>query len=126
MIHTDGRATIAHRPIRDSFPDQNGALADRLREAADGDPGEQGEAEVIWHADSERLLAQFRPVTVHVDRIVAYENGELSSDEALQLIADLVRSGQVWHLQGSYGRFAAQLIMAGRITDRGEIVEVDD
>lgn len=49
------------------------------------------------------------------DKIIAYENGELSNDETIELFQSLLDSGLVWRLQGSYGRQAAALLGAGLI-----------
>ena len=49
----------------------------------------------------------------NVDRIIAYESGELSDKETIVLFQALIDSGQAWTLQGSYGRMAAALIEAG-------------
>lgn len=48
-----------------------------------------------------------------VDQIIAFENGELELEEVYDLFQRLIDDGTVWHLQGSYGRAAAQLIEAG-------------
>jgi predicted RNA-binding protein with PIN domain len=48
-----------------------------------------------------------------VDRIIDYENGELENDAVVILFQELIDSGMVWSLQGSYGRTAMQLIEAG-------------
>ena len=48
-----------------------------------------------------------------IDQIIAYENGELSDDEIVELFQSLIDSGAAWTLQGSYGRAAAALIDAG-------------
>lgn len=45
-----------------------------------------------------------------IDRIMAYENGELETDEVISLFQELIDSGDAWRLQGSYGRMANQLI----------------
>lgn len=50
---------------------------------------------------------------MNIDKIIAYENGELSEEEVIELFQDLIDSGQVWSLQGHYGRTAAALIDAG-------------
>jgi len=51
--------------------------------------------------------------------IMAYEAGELSDEKALELFQHLVDSGQVWSLQGSYGRKGARvLIDYGAIRER--------
>lgn len=48
-------------------------------------------------------------------KIVDYENGEMDQEEIVDLFKDLVSSGLVWELQGSYGRTAMQLINSGYI-----------
>jgi hypothetical protein len=45
--------------------------------------------------------------------IMAYENGELNEDEIVYGFQQLIDSGLVWSLQGSYGRMAARLIEDG-------------
>lgn len=48
-----------------------------------------------------------------VERIIAYESGELSEDATVALFQELIDSGLAWQLQGSYGRTAQRLIDAG-------------
>jgi hypothetical protein len=55
-----------------------------------------------------------------VNKIIAYECGELEDDEVIELFQELVNSGLAWDLQGSYGRTAASLIKAGLVTLPGE------
>jgi len=50
------------------------------------------------------------------DRMVAYEKGDLSSEETINLFQELCDSGMIMDLQGHYGRFAFQLMEAGLIT----------
>jgi len=50
-----------------------------------------------------------------VDKIIAYEQGELTQEEVIELFQELVNSGLAWSLQGSYGRTAMALIEAGEI-----------
>jgi hypothetical protein len=50
-----------------------------------------------------------------VDKIMAYENGELDEGEMYELFQELVDSGLVWQLQGSYARAAEVLINAGYV-----------
>lgn len=61
-------------------------------------------------------------MSVTVDEIMAFENGELDEAEILTLFSGLVKSGQAWTLQGSYGRFAARLIDGGYLSETGEIL----
>ncbi len=48
-----------------------------------------------------------------LDKMIAFEQGELDQDEIVDLFQELINSGLVWKLQGFYGRTAAQLIEAG-------------
>lgn len=48
-----------------------------------------------------------------VDKISAYENGELDEGEMLELFQSLIDTGLIWQLQGNYARTAAHLIKAG-------------
>lgn len=50
-----------------------------------------------------------------VDKIIAYENGELDEDETIELFQELVNTGLAWQLQGSYGRTAQRLIESGDV-----------
>jgi hypothetical protein len=58
-----------------------------------------------------------------IDQIIAYENGELSDNETIELFAELVKTGMAWSLQGHYGRTAMALIDAGYINRKGEILK---
>ena len=48
-----------------------------------------------------------------VDKIIAFEQGDLDEESIIQLFQELIDSGLVWQLQGSYGRMARNLIEAG-------------
>ncbi len=52
---------------------------------------------------------------MNVGAIIDYENGDLDETETLDLFQDLVDTGLVWQLQGSYGRTAQALLEAGHI-----------
>ena len=54
-----------------------------------------------------------------VTAIIAYEQGELSEEETVELFQGLIDSGMAWQLQGHYGRTAAALIDAGYCTSAG-------
>lgn len=56
-----------------------------------------------------------------LDKILAWEQGEMTEDEEARFFQELVDSGLAWQLQGMYGRRAAELIRAGTVTwDRGD------
>lgn len=57
-----------------------------------------------------------------VGQIMAYEDGELSYEETVELFAELVRSGLAWTLQGTYGRQARYFIQNGVISETGEVM----
>jgi len=57
-----------------------------------------------------------------VDKIIAFENGELEEGEVLSLFSELVRSGMAWRLQGFYGRTASSLIEEGYLDREGNIL----
>lgn len=59
---------------------------------------------------------------VSVDKIIAYESGEMDDDDTLALFAELIKSGDAWTLQGSYGRAAQSFINAGLISEQGVIL----
>jgi len=58
-----------------------------------------------------------------IDKMMAWENGELELREMVELFAELIENGKAWSLQGCYGRQAAALIEAGYISNNGEINE---
>jgi hypothetical protein len=57
-----------------------------------------------------------------IDRIIAFETGEIDDTEFLNLFSELIRTGQAWSLQGFYGRTAQQLIENQIISTEGEIL----
>lgn len=54
-----------------------------------------------------------------IDDIIAYEQGDLNEKDMIKLFQKLIDCGQVWHLQGHYGRTAQSLIDSGLCT-KGE------
>ena len=53
--------------------------------------------------------------------IYDYEAGNLTGTGTIELFADLIKTGDVWHLQGYYGRRAAELIELGCISQEGKV-----
>ena len=41
-----------------------------------------------------------------VEKIIAYESGEMNAEEVEEFFAELVSTGTIWHLQGHYQRTA--------------------
>jgi hypothetical protein len=50
-----------------------------------------------------------------LDKIIAFEQGELEDHEIIAMFQDLLDSETVWQLQGSYGRMAQKLLDTGHI-----------
>jgi len=48
-------------------------------------------------------------------KIIAFEEGELTEEEVIELFQELVNNGMAWTLQGFYGRTAMNLISQGLI-----------
>lgn len=52
-----------------------------------------------------------------VEKIIAFEVGDLDIDGVVSLFQELIDTGQVWSLQGFYGRTARNLIEQGLCTE---------
>lgn len=50
---------------------------------------------------------------MNVDKIIAYECGDMDFDEVVDFFQEMINDGTVWTLQGAYGRMAANLIQEG-------------
>lgn len=55
--------------------------------------------------------------------VIAFENGELSALQTLELFGHLIRTHIVWSLQGSYGRRAHHYLSAGYLTKEGNLTD---
>ena len=49
------------------------------------------------------------------EKIIAYEGGTLNNEETIKLFQDLIDTGFINHLQGSYQRMASYLIDEGLV-----------
>jgi|TARA_B100000282_G_C31452210_1_gene362929 hypothetical protein len=54
-----------------------------------------------------------------VEKIIQYENGDMSIDEIVSFFQELIDSGLCWTLQGHYGRMARNLIEDGLCNEPG-------
>ena len=61
-----------------------------------------------------------------IDKIMAYEQGELDANGTLELFSELVKTGMAWTLQGSYGRAAMGMIQRGWLDENGNILRSFD
>ena len=59
----------------------------------------------------------------YIDQIISFEQGELDDNQTLELFAQLVKTGNAWTLQGSYGRIAMALINAGYLDKEGNVLQ---
>ena len=48
-----------------------------------------------------------------LDKMMAWEAGELDDESTIELFQSLINSGLAWQLQGCYGRMAQGLIDGG-------------
>ena len=56
-------------------------------------------------------------MTTEVEKFISYESGTMSDEEVIIFFQELVDSGIVWKLQGSYGRMAESLIEQGIVKE---------
>ena len=56
-----------------------------------------------------------------VTTIIAFESGELSNADTIVLFSNLIKTGLVNQLQGSYGRGARNLVLQGYLNNQGDI-----
>jgi hypothetical protein len=60
-----------------------------------------------------------------VDKIIAFENGDMDTNQVLEFFGELIKTGLAWNLQGSYGRTAVALIDEGFLDKNGNILNND-
>lgn len=49
-----------------------------------------------------------------LERMHRYEQGDFDHEETVDLFQDLIDSGLIWELQGSYGRTAERLLVTAK------------
>lgn len=69
------------------------------------------------------MHSDIRSETPRFDDLVAYERGELTFDETVELFQSLIDTGLVWQLQPFYQRTARALVASGHCVEAGELVE---
>lgn len=79
------------------------------------------------HTDTSRIKKLENKVNSSnlVNFIMGYEGDDnFSADDTMALFSYLIRTGQAWSLQGSYGRAAANMIDSGYIDKKGHILKL--
>lgn len=61
-----------------------------------------------------------------VDKIMEFESGEMSPNDVVRFFGELIDSGLVWKLQGSYGRTAHSLIENGYLSIKGTVLKLPE
>lgn len=51
-----------------------------------------------------------------INTMILFEDGQLDADQVVELFQQLLDTGVLWHLQGSYGRLGVHLLEQGLIT----------
>jgi len=55
-----------------------------------------------------------------IEKIIDFENGNMTEEETIDFFQNIIDSGLVWELQGFYGRMASNLIEEGVCTPQTE------
>jgi len=58
-----------------------------------------------------------------VGYIMEFEAGNLRGQGVLDLFSHLIKTGKAWTLQGSYGRYAKNLMDRGYLSPKGNILK---
>lgn len=53
-----------------------------------------------------------------LDKIIAFEQGDLEDHEIIAMFQDLLDNETVWQLQGNYSRMAQKLLDTGHIAHK--------
>ena len=59
----------------------------------------------------------------YVNFIIAYESGEIGTQDTIDLFSYLIKNGMAWGLQGSYGRTASAFIDNRILAKNGTIIK---
>lgn len=54
-----------------------------------------------------------------INKIVAYELGDMNEEETIEFFQELMDTGLVWNLQGHYSRTAQAMVDAGLLSAEG-------
>ena len=57
-----------------------------------------------------------------VGRIIDFESGAMDEEDIIPFFSDLIKTGTIWGLQGSYQRYAQDLIREGILDGSGNIL----
>ena len=66
-------------------------------------------------------MSESEPKMDMVDKIMAWESGNLGTQETVEFFSELIKNGMAWKLQGCYGRAAMRMIEAGVLDKDGNI-----
>ncbi len=72
---------------------------------------------------SKKVDKSWKGFQSEVTQIMAFESGELSPNQIVDLFSELLKNGHAWSLQGLYGRTATDLIEAGYLDRTGKILK---
>lgn len=89
-----------------------------LREQADREDAERAAARASLPPAAPDKAKPFDAVAFIIDA----EGGDMEWDDYLAGMAQMIARGIVWHLQGSWQRAARDLIVAGHISEAGEVL----
>jgi hypothetical protein len=67
-----------------------------------------------------QAILRIQGMEIEIDKLIAYENGELDDIATIILFQELVDSGIVWHLNNHYAKKAMNLIDEGKIRRKEE------
>ena len=69
--------------------------------------------EIVWTLCDKCMADKQSVSTTTVDKIIDFEDGQMTEVELINFFQDLIDNGMAWSLQGMYGRMAMSLIENG-------------